>query len=98
MNIQDIEKLALLSRIEMPPEEKEGILKDLESIVGYIKQIENVSVENLSAQADASETKYELINIMREDNNPHESGLFTEKILKEVPEQENGFVKVQAIL
>lgn len=92
MNIQDVEKLALLSRIEMPPEEKEAILKDLESILGYIKQIESVSIENIPV------TEYEFINIMREDKDPHETGLFTEKILKEVPEVENGFVKVQAIL
>ena len=92
MNIQDVEKLAMLSRIEMPPEEKEAIMKDLESIVGYIKQIENVSVE------DIGEIQHEFINITREDVNPHESGLFTEKILNEVPEVENGFVKVQAIL
>lgn len=110
MNIQDVEKLALLSRIEMPSEEKEGILKDLESILGYIKQIESVSVENLGEAEPASPAgRLEFINIMREDNppagGPHKSGLFTEKILKEVPaspagrpEVENGFVKVQAIL
>ena len=45
MQIKDIEKLAELAKIELTDSEKEALLKDLDSILGYVKQIESVEVE-----------------------------------------------------
>ena len=39
MNIKDVENLAELARIELTEEEKKEILSDMESILGYVKQI-----------------------------------------------------------
>ncbi len=92
MQIQDVEKLAELSRIEIPADEKESILNDLQSIVSYIDQIEKVSVENLA------EAEYPLRNVFREDGPAHASKMYTEKIINSAPETDGNFVKVQSIL
>jgi aspartyl-tRNA(Asn)/glutamyl-tRNA(Gln) amidotransferase subunit C len=92
MEIKDVEKLAQLARIELPESEKEGILNDLKSILGYIDQIEKADVSGVK------EGEYLLRNVMREDVNPHETGVNTKEILTEMPESQDGFLKVQSIL
>ena len=92
MELKDVEKLAQLARIELPESEKEGILNDLKSILGYIDQIEKVKIP-------ATEVKPpELRNVMRADEMPHQTGAFTKEILAEMPSEQDGFLKVQSIL
>ena len=37
-------------------------------------------------------------NVMREDANPHESGIYTEKMLEQAPAREGNYIKVKKIL
>lgn len=92
INKDDIEHLAKLSRIELSESDKEGLTKDIESILGYVDQLKEV-------KADLTEKKAgENRNVLREDENPHESGIHTEAILKEAPSIEGDFIKVKNIL
>lgn len=91
MQIKDVEKLAELARIDMGEIEKEEILKDLGSILGYVDQVKNAPVSE-------SQAEYILRNVMREDINPHETGIYTDKILAEAPDKQGGYVKVKKIL
>lgn len=92
---KDIEKLGNLARIKLSDEEKKGLKIDIESILGYVSEIQEVSSD---LDRDMSFDKGQLINVMREDEEPHESGLYTEKILNEVPQREGDYVKVKKIL
>ena len=92
VNIQDVEKLAQLARIDISEGEKEELLNDLRGILDYIDQVRAVSVD--IGEREAGEVR----NVMREDANPHESGVYTEKILASAPATENGYVKVKQIL
>ncbi len=93
ISLKDIEKLADLSRIALAPEEMESLRKSMDSILGYVEQVNKVS-------ADAgSEKKTGLLrNIMREDSNPHESGIYTEALASAAPKREGDYVKVKKIL
>ncbi|MCK5021993.1 MAG: Asp-tRNA(Asn)/Glu-tRNA(Gln) amidotransferase subunit GatC [Candidatus Pacebacteria bacterium] len=92
MEIKDIENLAKLSRIELSDDEKKELLGEMDSILGFVEQIQKVETgENVSEAGD-------LVNVMRSDEDTHESGVFTDDILAEVPKVENGFVKVKKIL
>ncbi len=90
MEIKDVEKLAELSRIELSEEEKIQILKDMDGILDYVKQVEAVHMED-------SKSVYDLYNIWREDIlEPRE---FSEKLIKnQFPASQDGFVKVKKIL
>ncbi len=92
MELKDIEKLAELARIEMSQEEKEKILKDMDGILGFVNQIQEAKVDITEREAG------EVRNIMREDENPHESGKYTEEILAEVPKVRDNYVEVKKIL
>jgi aspartyl-tRNA(Asn)/glutamyl-tRNA(Gln) amidotransferase subunit C len=90
MEIKDIEKLADLAKIELSDNEKQGLVKDLDSVLGYVKQIESVEVENI-------EPEYQSKNIWREDERT--SSVFSlDLIINQFPDEQDGFVKVKKIL
>ena len=88
---EDIKKLAHLSRIELSEEEEESFVSEIESILGYVGQVTKLSPMNESKPREHR-------NVFRFDENPHESGVFTEALLKEAPSTENGYIKVKKIL
>lgn len=99
----DIEKLALLARIELNPREKSELQKEFDGILGYISKLKEVDTNGVSDE-EAGKTA-ELENVMREDKNPHKEGEFLKDLLKEAlpagrqaPEVEKGYVKVKHIL
>lgn len=92
---KDIEHLAKLSRIELSESDTEGLTKDVEDILGYVDQLKEVSADlDVKRLSDAGVNK----NVLREDKNPHESGIYTDDILKVAPNTEDGFIKVKNIL
>ncbi|MES2416458.1 MAG: Asp-tRNA(Asn)/Glu-tRNA(Gln) amidotransferase subunit GatC [Patescibacteria group bacterium] len=61
MEIQDVENLAELAKIELSEEEKAKVLSDMEGILGYVKVIESVEVPDIRPD-------YAVRNIWREDS------------------------------
>jgi aspartyl-tRNA(Asn)/glutamyl-tRNA(Gln) amidotransferase subunit C len=88
----DIEKLAKLSRLKLTEAEREKYAKDMESILAYIGVINSAKIKNTKPEAGNPR------NILREDDRPHESGVFTDALLKLAPRSESGRVKVKKIL
>ncbi|MDQ5954207.1 MAG: aspartyl-tRNA(Asn)/glutamyl-tRNA(Gln) amidotransferase subunit [Patescibacteria group bacterium] len=91
MEIKDVEALAELSKLELTEEEKKKILSDMEGILAYIKQIEEVDVPEI-------DTKYENHNSWREDMVREEKDFSLELIAEQFPDSKDGFVKVKKIL
>jgi aspartyl-tRNA(Asn)/glutamyl-tRNA(Gln) amidotransferase subunit C len=90
MDINDVEKLALLARIELSQEEKKQILSDMEGILQYVKQIEEVKIEDMKID-------YKLYNVWREDEQKVRE--FSKELIKEqFPDSQDGFLKVKKIL
>ncbi len=90
---EDIDKLSNLSRIEVSEEEKISFSKEIDSILEYVGQI-----SELASESGETEQTSSVRNVFRQDENPHESGLYTETLLKEAPDSQDGFVKVKKIL
>ncbi|MCH7529741.1 Asp-tRNA(Asn)/Glu-tRNA(Gln) amidotransferase subunit GatC [Patescibacteria group bacterium] len=88
----DIEKLAQLSRIDISEGEIKELCSEIESILEYVSEVQDVSSSEPEKKAG------ELRNVLREDDSPHESGMYTEVIMNEAPEQKDGYIKVKAIL
>jgi len=88
----DIKKLAGLARIKLSEQEESHFAHEIDNIVGYIDQIQKVSGDNPKRVVEKNR------NVLREDNQTHESGAYTKEILAEAPMQEDGYVKVKKIL
>lgn len=93
ITIEDIQKLAELSRIKIAPEEQESLRTEIESILGYIDQIKKAPVSKKTDERAGA-----LHNVMREDGEPHAPSEFTEKILSIAPSREGNYLKVKKIL
>lgn len=100
INRQEIEKLASLARITIPENEFDKVVKDVESILSYVNQI-NEAKDLVDTNDETSSTfayNSGVKNVMREDGEPHEPGKYTEAILANAQETEDGYIKVKKIL
>ena len=92
ITLDEIEKLAALSRLELQPDEKEKLRADIDSILAYVGEIKRVTTGE--APREIPENR----NIFREDAAPHESGIYTEELLSLAPNRQGDYVKVKKIL
>ncbi len=92
MNIEDIDKLAVLGRVAISQEEKESFLRDLTSIVGYIDQIQSVSIGNVGI------SEYPHRNVFRDDVVTEIPGSTSGDIVQAMPSTEGRYLKVPRIL
>lgn len=91
---KDIDNLANLARIALSDTEKDKLQKDMESILGYVSELQNAP----SLDEEHKPDDYYLRNVMREDDEAFESGLETEIILNEAPKKRDNFFVVKKIL
>jgi len=96
MKIEDVKKLADLARIDMSEKEMEEIAKDFNPILAYVSQVQEVSDEQ-DLSVKNSEDHF-LHNVIREDEVTNGRGEYTEKVLANAPETQDGFLKVKQIL
>ncbi|MBI3632681.1 MAG: Asp-tRNA(Asn)/Glu-tRNA(Gln) amidotransferase subunit GatC [Candidatus Vogelbacteria bacterium] len=89
---EEIDKLAILARIEMDDEEKNSLMGDLESILGYVSELANAPI--VEGEMDLGDH----VNIFREDEGVIEPGLYTDKILADAPRVENWYLVVKQII
>ncbi len=87
-----MKRLALLSRIDMSDTELVALQGEMESILGYVDKVGELVTEEKVADVGIHR------NIMREDEQPHESGAYTEALLDAAPAREGDFMKVKKIL
>lgn len=88
--------MAELARIEIKEEELESLRGEIDSILDYVGQIKEVT--GTVPPLDYKRGLGGVINVMREDNKPNESGVYTEALVAEFPESEKGYLKVKKIL
>ena len=87
----DVKKLANLSRIEVSDAEEEAFVYEIDSILEYVGQVSGLVT---SAENELPPVR----NMFRKDENPHESGLFTDAILRGAPSVQDSYIKVKKIL
>ena len=91
----NIEKLATLSRISVSKEEQELLKNDIDSILSYVRQIQDISNDK---DVKGSPEVDGLHNIMRKDDKPHEAGIYTEELLNEASLVKDNYIEVKKII
>ncbi|OHA59828.1 MAG: hypothetical protein A2589_03240 [Candidatus Vogelbacteria bacterium RIFOXYD1_FULL_46_19] len=89
----EVQILAELSRLSLTEAETGALQRDLDSILNYISQLDEVAAETPVHQ-DLNLVK----NVLREDVEPHPAGLYTDRLLEAAPATENEMVAVKKIL
>ncbi len=88
----EIEKLADLSRLKLSDEETAEMQSEMNSILAYVDKLKSAGGGEAKPASSANK------NVLREDENPHQSGVYTERLLAAAPKSQNGFIKVKKIL
>ena len=91
--VEDVKKLAALARITVADDEAGKLAEEFDSILAYVGQIESLSIPE-----DVKDARPALRNVLREDGEPHESGLYTEKLAAQFPERDGDYLKVKQII
>jgi len=88
----DVLKLARLSKLELTDLQLEKFTKELEAIVGYVEQLQEVDVTGLEPTSQVNG----LTNVMR----PDEVRQYQtpEELLKNAPDAESGHIKTKRII
>ncbi|MBL8158098.1 aspartyl/glutamyl-tRNA amidotransferase subunit C [bacterium] len=87
----DVAALAKLAKLEVSADELAKLEKEIPEILGFVETIQAVA-------AEAGHKSPVHRNIMREDANPHETGLHTRTLLDAAPAQKDDQVAVKQVI
>ncbi len=90
----DVKRLANMSRIALSEAEVEKLRGEIESILAYVDTVQKVALP----EGVAASPHLDVVNAMRDDNNPHDSGMHTEELLKQAPDRDGNYLKVKKVL
>ncbi len=93
MTREEILHLAQLARIDLCEAEIERFTKEFSDILAYVDQVKGLAREGSLEPAVGV-----VHNVFREDQAPHEGGIYTDDLLAAAPMREGGYVKVKKIL
>jgi|JI10StandDraft_1071094.scaffolds.fasta_scaffold1789860_1 aspartyl/glutamyl-tRNA(Asn/Gln) amidotransferase C subunit len=88
---QDLDTLSTLARIDIDTTEKQKTLHDVQSILQYVSEINDV-------QGDLEKGEEVLFNVVRDDVVTREAGEMTDVILANAPATKDGYVEVMQVL
>lgn len=91
---KDVEHVASLAKLSIGDKELEKYLKQLDEVVNYIGELNEVDTENTEPTSQTTG----LENVFRSDELKSQQGLSQEKVLSGTEKSYNGYFKVEAIL
>jgi aspartyl-tRNA(Asn)/glutamyl-tRNA(Gln) amidotransferase subunit C len=89
---EDVKHVAHLARLSFSDEEIETYTKQLDDIIGFAEQLNELDTNNVEPTTHVLDIK----NVLREDES--RDWLSREEALQNAPDQQNGQVKVPRIL
>lgn len=92
ITVKDVEHVAALARLELSDREKEQFTEQLNAILKYAGQLDQLNTDDVEPTSHAMP----LVNVMREDE--VRPSLPIEKVLLNAPDEEDGQIKVPAVL
>lgn len=90
---EEVQKLAALARISIPPGKSEAFAKEFDGILAYVGKLDELTLPTHEAR-----TAPVVRNVLRIDGEPHEKGMYTEKLVAQFPNREGNSLKVKQII
>lgn len=87
----DVRTLAALARIEVPDVELEKLEREIPSILAFVETIQKADVSKTTSTP-------ELRNVVREDGEPHQTGIYTEALLAQAPVRQGNRLAVKQVI
>ena len=90
---EETKRLSKLSRIYISDKELDKITLDLEQIIEFVSQLDKEAFKDGSIEPSLAHK-----NVMRGDQETHESGIYTKDILALAPYSDGKFLRVDKII
>ena len=94
ISLEEVEHIAELARIKLTKEEKIEFSDELSDILRYIEQLQEVDTNNIEPASQVTG----LINVLKEDIVENYDEDDKKKIIKNFPEEKDGYVKVKQVM
>ncbi len=88
----DIKALADLARLEVSEADMKKLEEQIPAILSFVTRIHEVATGGETDMDPAHK------NVMRDDTDPYEPGVFTEALLKAAPHREGDYVRVPQVI
>ena len=92
VDVPTVNKIARLSRLDIPEVNKESLTNDLNNILGFVAQLDEVDTSNVEPLASVTGHK---LPLRSDDVN---DGNIEDLVLKNAPESSNGFFVVPKVI
>ncbi|KAA6447688.1 Asp-tRNA(Asn)/Glu-tRNA(Gln) amidotransferase subunit GatC [Bacillus swezeyi] len=92
ISIEEVKHVAHLARLAITDEEAAMFTEQLDSIISFAEELNEVDTENVKPTTHVLQMK----NIMRED--VPDQGLPVEDVVKNAPDHKDGYIRVPSIL
>jgi aspartyl-tRNA(Asn)/glutamyl-tRNA(Gln) amidotransferase subunit C len=92
VNLEMIDKIAHLARLEVKDDEKQGLINDMNKILAFMDKLNEVDTEGVDPLIYMSDE----VNVLREDLVIHE--ISKEEGLKNAPKQDGNFFRVAKVI
>ncbi len=96
VTVEDVERVAELAHLELKPEETPAMLRDLNAILDYVAELNELDTSGVVPLAQVSELGDAPIRVLREDQ-PLPS-LDRAAVMAEAPETDGVFFKVPKVI
>ena len=93
VSLDDVQKLAALSALQVTADEAVALQKDLDQILGYIDQLSDVDVEGVEPTYQV----HSLHTVVRADE-IKEYGVSTDELLKNAPQKTDNLIVVPKVI
>lgn len=93
LTIDEVKRLATLSRLRLTDEEAESFLGELNAILDYVEKLSSVDTTGVEPTAQVTGLK----NVMRADE-LIDYGPSRDELLKNAPAHHDGYIKVKKVL
>lgn len=87
----DVLALAKLARLAVSDEELAKLKAEIPAILAFVETIQKVPTDDVH-DTDA------LRNVMRKDENPHETGLYTDRLMEAAPATRDNRIVVKQVI
>jgi aspartyl-tRNA(Asn)/glutamyl-tRNA(Gln) amidotransferase subunit C len=96
VTVEDVERVAELARLELTPEETAVMQRDLNAILDYVAELNELDTKNVVPLAQVSELSDAGASAPRSD--AHEPSLQRDLVMAEAPETDGAFFKVPKVI
>ena len=90
---EETEHIAKLARLGLSEDEIAKYQKDLSAILGYVDKLKEVDIDGIEPFTHS----IELVNVLREDEAVVRAPEDTAKLIREMPESQDGYLKVKSV-